>query len=121
MMTNDKTKEAAEWLDQLFNDLTKEPAYEKSGEELMLRVQAEIAQYNPELQRAVMDALKLWLLSGDELKAWRALNLITWLNLTEYIPILEQIREDLRTKRYTVPELSLVEWALKILKQQDCR
>ncbi len=54
-MTNEKIQEAAEWLEQLFDDFTKEPAYEKSGEELMLRVQWEIEQYDPKLQRAVVE------------------------------------------------------------------
>ncbi len=118
-MTNDKVQEAAEWLKQLFDDLTKEPAYEKSGEELMLRVQWEIERYDPELQRAVVDALRLLLLSSDELTAWRALNLVRWMHLKEYIPLLEQMRKDLRAKRNTVTKLSLseVEWALKILKK----
>ncbi|HOK55159.1 MAG TPA: hypothetical protein PKV43_11885 [Armatimonadota bacterium] len=37
----------------------------------------------------------------------------------EYIPLLEQIRKDLRAKRDTAPKVSLaeVEWALKILKK----
>ncbi|HOP80584.1 MAG TPA: hypothetical protein PLZ21_08485 [Armatimonadota bacterium] len=118
-MTNDKVQEAAEWLKQLFDDLTKEPAYEKSGEELMLRVQWEIERLDPELQRAVVDALKLLLLSGDSQKTWDALALIRWMHLKEYIPLLEQIRKDLRAKRDTAPKVSLaeVEWALKILKK----
>ncbi len=115
-MTNEKVQEAAEWLKQLFDDLTKEPAYEKSGEELMLRVQWEIERYAPELQRAVIDALRLLLLSGDEQKAWDALLLIRWMKLKEYIPLLEQMREDLLAKRITVPKISLVDWTLKILK-----
>ena len=119
MMTNDRVKEAAEWLEQLFDDLTKEPAYEKSGEELMLRVQWEIERLAPELQRAVVDAAKLLLLSGDKKKAWDALLLITWMHLKEYIPLLEQMRKDLRAKRNAVTKQSLaeVEWALKILKK----
>lgn len=122
-MTMDPTllAEARDWLDQLYEDLREQLRFEKSGEELLHRMETETRKYKGEHFDAVKAALGYWLRGPDNNKSLDALILIRRLKATEYIPDLEHIRKNLRSfvSPWPSDRLPLVEVVLKDLREAD--
>ncbi|MEN6372366.1 MAG: hypothetical protein ABFD64_10175 [Armatimonadota bacterium] len=119
IMDTDLVEQAEAWLKQLYEDLIESRTYEKSNEELDDRVAREIRLYAPELQQAIRAVLGKWLASGDIHYGQTSLGLILRLKATEFIPKLEQLREDILAGRPNLPTqwVSTVDGILRVLRE----
>ncbi|MEN6371933.1 MAG: hypothetical protein ABFD64_07960 [Armatimonadota bacterium] len=118
-MDTEIAKQAEEWLTQIYDDLVESGEYKKSNEELIIRIAWEIRLYTPELQKAVMIVLDQWLSGEDKYRSEIALSLILSLKATEFIPKLEQLREDILAGRPNLPTpwVSTVDNILGVLRE----
>ena len=112
-------KEAQNWLDQLDQDLLKDPQYQKSGEEYERRMEWEIRRYQGEELEAIKEALGRWLRGDDSAKSLFALLLLNRLDAVEYLAELEAIRDQLQSgsSRWPRSRLDLVEHAIRHLRE----
>ncbi|MEN6372263.1 MAG: hypothetical protein ABFD64_09655 [Armatimonadota bacterium] len=91
----------------------------KSKDELVDRIAWEIRLYAPELQKAVMVVIDKWLFGEDKYHSAIALGLILRIKATEFIPKLEQLREDILAGRPNLPTpwVSTVDSILGVLRE----
>jgi len=122
-MNSTLTEEALKWLENLVDELSAHPYYAKSGEEVLMRVAAEIKRLAPHLRTAALHALVKWLESGDEYKFHAALSLIELLNAEELVPQIQQLVKGAQAGRITLPQgwLESAEKTLLHLSQPPCR
>lgn len=90
-MDNELTQEALLFLDDLYKNLHEE----KSGEELLKRMEWKIRQHEGALYDAIIKALGDWLQGSDQVKAEYAIDLIGRLGAVQYLPELEKILNDM--------------------------
>lgn len=112
-------KEARTYLDQLYEDLSQDPSYQKSGEELLNRMEWQIRLYKGEQFDAIKAALRYWLMGNDRGKFNCALELIDRFGATEYLSEVEKLYNELRSgiSPWPLLWLSFVETVLEKLKQ----
>ncbi len=100
----DLAAEALSWLENLSEEISREPRYAKSGEEVLLRIKFEIERLAPPLKDAVLQALTIWLEDSDEYKFYAALTLIELLQAVELAPHLRRILSEGDLKQRQLPE-----------------
>jgi hypothetical protein len=122
-MNSAMTEEALKWLENLVDELSAHPYYAKSGEEVLVRVAAEIRLLAPHLRTAALQALVKWLESGDEYKFYAALSLIELLNAEELVPQIQQLVKRAQAGQIHLPRVWLesVEKTLQRLSEAPCR
>jgi hypothetical protein len=107
-------QQAKDYLDELFASLLGE----KSGEECINYIERHIRQRDEQFQKAVREALGLWLKDDNWVKIIYSIDLISRFSETEYIPELEKIRDGLVAGTLSLPgeNIDFVESVLKSLK-----
>jgi hypothetical protein len=122
-MNSALTEEALKWLENLVDELSAHPYYAKSGEEVLMRVAAEIRLLAPHLRTAALQALVKWLESGDEYKFHAALSLIELLNAGELVPQIHQLVRNAQAGQVHLPRgwLESAEKTLLRLSEAPCR
>lgn len=85
-------RDARTWLEQTYEDLSKDPWYQKGGWDFLRRLESEIRRYTGEQLQAIKAALGCWLRGHDQDKAVFALDLVDSLAATECLPEVEDLR-----------------------------
>lgn len=116
-MKQELVQEAQVYLDDLYENLPDE----KSGEELLNRMEFKIRQHEGETYEAIKKALGIWLRGDHEVKAEYAIDLIGRLRAVEYLPELEQIFEEMQNDSSRLPNYwrSFVKAIIDKLKQEQ--
>lgn len=111
------SSQAENWLDQLYNDLSADPYYQKDGSSFLARMEWEIGRYDVEHQKAIITALGNWLLGTDKGKIGTALSMIQRFHGTEHISTLSKMRDNIKNGTSILPTVWLpsIEIALKAL------
>jgi hypothetical protein len=92
-------QEALNYLEELFNDFPDE----KSGEEILNRMEWKIRQHKGELFDAIISALEVWLNGNDYDKAAFAIHLIGRLGAKQYVSDLEKLAKDMNDGKSHLP------------------
>lgn len=98
-MKSQLKQEALLFLDDLYENLPEE----KSGEELLNRMEWKIRQHEGALYTAIIHALGEWLRGPDQVKAEYAIDLIGRLGAVQYLPELEKILSNMHANNSHLP------------------